>query len=46
MGKRVRVDAENVTILGVEIASMVTAERRKERERERRRERKGRGLAR
>ena len=45
-GKRVHADAENVTMLGVEIASMVTAERRKQRERERMRERKGRGLGR
>ena len=42
-GKRVHADAENVTMLGVEIASMVTAECRKQRERERIRERRGRG---
>ena len=42
-GKRVQANAENVTLLGVEIASMVTAECRKQRERERIRERRGRG---
>ena len=42
-GERVRADAKNVTMLGVEIASMVTAEGRKQREREKMRERKGRG---
>ena len=42
-GKRVHADAKNVTMLGVEIAYMMTAEGRKQRERERMRERKGRG---
>ena len=38
-GKRVEADADNVRMLGVEIACMVTAQRRKQRERERMRER-------
>ena len=42
-GKRVQADAENVTMLGVEIACMVTAQHGKQRERERIRERRGRG---
>ena len=45
-GKRVEADAGNVRMLGVEIASMMTADGRKQRERERIRERRGRGLGR
>ena len=42
-GKRVEAHADNVRMLGVEIACMVTAQHRKQREQERIRERKGRG---